>query len=88
MSLEALQAYLDAHGESKEGMVAGLVMCFGPWGFVALVVTFMIVGTILTVLFSRGRRARQREDAVLSEEELERKTREMQKRWDRRLFGR
>lgn len=90
MNFESLQDCIGAYGGSKERVAEGLISCLGPWQFIVLVavlmVAFVMVAVILSLLVARRDRAR-REDAKLSDEELARRTREMQRKWNRRLFG-
>jgi type II secretory pathway pseudopilin PulG len=61
-------------------------LCLEPWRFVVLVVVSAAVSVVLSLLLARRDRAR-RENAELSDKELERRTKEMQKKWHRGLFG-
>ena len=86
MNLESLRDCVGAYGGTKQSIAQGLVLCLEPWRFVVLVVVFVAVAVVLSLLLARRDRAR-REDAELSDEELERRTKEMQRKWHRGLFG-
>lgn len=91
MDLEALRACLNAGPGGPEGVIGGLVTCLGPVWFLVGVAVFILIGIVLSILFGRSGRAveqeHQRKEARHDEaEEQEKKLRESQKSWNRRLF--
>ena len=90
MNLGSLRDCVGAYGGSREDVAQGLISCLGPGRFVILVVVLVVacvvVAVVLSLLVARRDRAR-RENVKLSDEELARRTREMQRKWYRRLFG-
>lgn len=88
MNLESLRDCVGAYGGSREDVAEGLFSCLGPGRFIVLVVVLVVacVAVVLSILVAQRDRT-QREDAELSDEVLARRTKEMQRKWDRRLFG-
>lgn len=92
MSFGSMRACLDAYGGGKSGLIEGAAMCLEPWRLL-LALFVILVGTTLAILLAlrdgtRGEdENNQRESEAVSEEELERRIREMQNKWHRRVYG-